>query len=224
MRVLDVGCGTGDLTLRLHEETRARETLGIDPSEKMLAEARARAAPGLRFERGAAEDLDPGGGWDLVFSNAALHWVPDHEGLFGRLAQWLALRGQVAIQLPANQDHPSTRVAAVAALEEPFRSRLAGWSLPDPRLSPEGYAVLLHRLGFDRQHVRMQVYGHLLPSREDVVEWVRGALLVDYRARLGEELFPAFVARYRELLFARVPDDRPFFFTFRRLLLWGSRP
>lgn len=224
MRVLDLGCGTGDLTRRLHGETRARETLGIDPSEKMLAEARARAAPGLRFERGAAEELEPGGGWDLVFSNAALHWVPDHERLLGRLAAWLAPRGQVAIQIPANQEHPSTRAAAEAALEEPFRSRLAGWSLPDPRLSPEGYAVLLHRLGFARQHVRVQVYGHLLPSREDVVEWVRGALLVDYRARLGEELFPPFLERYRERLFARVPDDRPFFFTFRRLLLWGSRP
>ncbi len=223
MRVLDVGCGTGELTRLLHETLVAKETLGVDPSEAMLEKAAPRAGGGLRFARGRAEDLDPGTGWDLVLSNAVLHWVPDHRSILTRFASWLSPRGEMAVQVPANQDDATTRLAAEVASEEPFRTRLAGWSLPDHRLSPEGYARLLFDLGFAVRHVRVQVYGHVLASREDAVEWVKGALLVEYRARLGEASFGPFLERYRERLLAVLPDERPFFFPFRRILLSARR-
>ena len=86
-------------------------------------------------------------------------------------------------------------------------------------LAPEEYATLLHRLGFAEQIVRLEVYGSSLPSREDVVEWVRGSLLTEYRRRLPADLYPAFVERYRETLFREIPDERPYFLTYNRILV-----
>src|SRR5262245_23022392 len=77
MRVVDLGCGTGELTRALHLRLSAKETLGLDSSPAMLEKSRNFTTDGLRFEQ---RDIlafvdDPQGPWDLVFSNAALHWV-----------------------------------------------------------------------------------------------------------------------------------------------------
>ena len=209
MLVVDLGCGTGELTRALHEELGAVETLGIDNSVSMLAKAP--AAPGLRFERKAIESFESDRPFDLVFSNAALHWVADHEALFRRLRKMIADGGQLAVQMPANEHHPSHRIAAEVAQEMGLQQRRS------PLLPPEQYAEMLHRLGFVRQHVRLQIYGHLLPSSEDVVEWVKGTLLTFY-----EHQHPRFIERYRERLLLEIGRQRPYFYTYKRLLLWGS--
>jgi trans-aconitate 2-methyltransferase len=69
--------------------------------------------------------------------------------------------------------------------------------------------------------VQLRVYAHPLDSREDVVRWVEGSLLSEYRRRLPPELYARFVGRYREVLFTMIPDERPYFFTFRRILAWA---
>ena len=225
-RAVDLGCGTGALTLQLHRHVRARETVGLDSSPAMLERARPLAGNGLRFEPGdiAAFAQDGHGGWDLVFSHAALHWVPDHPGLLARLARALAPGGQLAVQMPANFDHPSHVLAAELAAEEPFRGALDGYRRLVPVERPERYAELLDRLGFVQQHVRLQVYGHRLPGREEVVEWVRGTLLTDYQRRMPPELFERFLASYRERLLPLLDERRPCFYPFKRVLLWGGMP
>ncbi len=224
MRVADLGCGTGELTAHLHATLGASSTLGIDTSDAMLSKARAHETASLRFERGDIGAF--GGAWDLIFSNAAIQWVPGHPALFARLSAALAPGGQLAVQMPANYDHPSHTVAAAVAGEEPFASALGGFARTGaavPVLAPEDYAGLLHRLGFEEQHVRLQVYAHVLGSRDDVVEWVKGTLLTVYRARLPAERYEPFVSRYRALLAESLPDERPFLFPFKRILLWGRR-
>jgi trans-aconitate 2-methyltransferase len=229
MRVVDLGCGTGELTSELHVRLGARETVGIDSSETMLAAAAergevAKSAAGqtLRFERGRIEEWEPAEPVDLVFSNAALHWVEGHEGLFARMKRALAPGGQLAVQMPANDDHPSHVAAGDVAREAPFREALGGFVRRSSNLAPEEYAALLHRLGFGEMDVRMQVYGHRLASREDVIEWVKGTLLTDYAKRMSGEMFARFLERYREVLFARVGEERPFFYTYKRVLVWGG--
>jgi trans-aconitate 2-methyltransferase len=118
--------------------------------------------------------------------------------------------------MPANDEHPSHRVAAEVAHEMGIAPR-ADHVLPVAR-----YAELLHELGYARQHVRLQVYGHLLPSTDDVVEWVRGALLTHYEALLGER-FDAFLTEYRQRLRASLGDRSPYFYTYNRVLLHASR-
>src|SRR5207245_2913265 len=92
MRIVDLGCGTGKLTRVLHDRLEARETVGVDRSEKMLEPARSDTLPnGLRFEVGTIESFAERAGRgaervDLIFSNAAYHWVDDHDALLRRLA------------------------------------------------------------------------------------------------------------------------------------------
>jgi len=216
MRVADLGCGTGELTRELHESLGAEETLGIDNSESMLLKAGHFGDEMLRFEKGDIEAFITDKPYDLIFSNAALHWVPDHERLFVRLTNFLSTRGQLAIQMPANDDHPSHVIAADVAAQFGVAPR------PDYVLPVERYAEILHRLGYERQNVRLQVYGHVLPSTADVVAWVRGALLTHYEAVLPEGKFEDFLTEYRERLHDTLGDERPFFYTYKRVLLWGT--
>jgi trans-aconitate 2-methyltransferase len=222
MRVVDLGCGTGELTRAAHERLGAAETTGVDSSAAMLSRARPLAGGGLRFEQGdiagwAGRDLD------LVLSNAALHWLPDHPSLLARLVGALAPGGQLAVQLPANHVHPSHRLAHEVAAEPPFAAALAGYVRETPVLEPEEYASALFRLGTAEQQVSLRVYAHPLPSRDAVVDWVRGTLLTDYEKRLDPERYAAFVERYRERLAAALPDERPFLYTYRRILFWARR-
>ena len=221
-RVVDLGCGGGELTAQLHRHLQAGETLGLDSSPAMLERAAALAGGGLRFEQGDIAGFTEGG-WDVVFSNAALHWLPDHEELLGRLVAGLREGGQLAVQMPANHDHPSHVVAAEVAGTEPFRTALDGYRRESPVRPPEWYAELLDRLGLAPQHVRLQVYLHQLAARDEVVEWVRGTLLTDYQARMPEELFEEFLAAYRARLLPQLEDSRPYRYPFKRLLFWGRR-
>ncbi len=224
LRVVDLGCGTGELTRRLHEHLYARETLGIDSSDAMLAKAQAHAGGGLSFEKRTIDAFAdaPGDPWDVVFSNAALHWVSGHDELVAKLTRALAPGGQIAIQVPAAHDHPSHLAAAEVAREEPFAKALRGYVRYAPVLLPEQYAHLLDALGYREQQVRLQVYGHHLESRDQVVEWMKGSLLTGYEKRLSPELFARFLDRYREVLMPRLPDTRPHFFPFKRILFWAA--
>jgi len=222
LRVVDLGCGTGELTRLLHDRLPGADTLGLDGAATMLGESAAVATAGLRFAQADIAAFAADAAYDLVVSNAALHWLPDHAALFARLRRALADGGQLAVQMPLNFDYPSHTVAAAIAGEAPFRDALGGFAVTRPVQAPEWYAALLHRLGFPRQHVRMQVYGHLLAARDEVVEWVRGSLLTAYQRRLPADLWPAFLERYRARLLAELPDERPFFYPFKRLLLWGA--
>jgi trans-aconitate 2-methyltransferase len=221
-RVVDLGCGGGELTAQLHRRLEAAETLGLDSSPAMLERAAGLAGDGLRFEQGDIASFTDGG-WDVVFSNAALHWLPDHGELFERLVEGLNPTGQLAVQMPANHDHPSHVVAAEVAAAEPFRTALGDYRRESPVREPEWYSLLLDRLGLADQHVRLQVYLHHLATRDEVVEWVRGTLLTDYQARMPEELFGEFLAVYRERLLPQLEDTRPYRYPFKRLLLWGRR-
>ena len=222
-RAVDLGCGTGVLTPHLHERSGAAETVGLDRSEAMLTESAQHAGAGLRFERGDIGEFSSEG-LDLVFSNAALQWLPDHERLFAQLARTLAPGGQLAVQMPANHDHPSHTVAHDVAREPRHAGALNGYVREDSVRLPEWYATLLARLGFAEQHVRMQVYLHRLADPEEVVEWVKGSLLTDYRVRLPADDYAGYLTDYRKRLLATLPDERPYLLTFKRILLWARMP
>jgi trans-aconitate 2-methyltransferase len=224
MRVVDLGCGTGKMTAFLHTRLQARDTLGIDRSARMLESAAAgEPLPGLRFEVGTIEAFDGRSGYDLILSNAALHWVEHHDALIPKLAASLKPGGQLAFQVPAMHETLSHTVAEDLTKVEPFRAAFAGWRRPQPVLTPDAYARLLYRAGFADHHVRLVVYPHVLESREGVVEWMKGTLMTEYARHLPPELFATFVDEYRARLIARLDAQRPFFFPFNRILCWGQR-
>jgi trans-aconitate 2-methyltransferase len=215
MRIVDLGCGTGELTRELHEHLSAAETLGIDSSASMLSKASPSST--LHCQLGDIATFKSDRPFDLIFSNAALHWLPDHEHLFARLVSLLAPNGQLAVQMPANHDHPSHRIAAELATSFGIEPRTVNV------LPPEKYAALLHRLGFARQHVRLQVYGHVLPSTADVVEWTKGSTLTPHREALSTDRYEEFLAEYTARLVSLLGDAQPYFYPFKRILLSGAR-
>jgi trans-aconitate 2-methyltransferase len=221
MRIVDLGCGMGRLTTMLHDRLRADETIGIDRSARMLESAQ--PAEGVRFEVGTIENFNASPEYDLVFSNAALHWVDDHDALIPRLAAAVRKGGQIAFQVPALHDDPSHRVAEELAGEEPFRSGMAGWHRRQPVLAPDAYARLLYRAGFSWPQVRLVVYPHVLDNRDAVVEWMKGSLLTEYERHLPPDLFPVFLEAYRTRLVRQLEPTEPFFFPFNRILCWGRR-
>lgn len=221
--VVDLGCGTGELTRELHLKLQARETLGLDSSSTMLAEAAKIAGAGLRFEQGDIAAFAPAQPFDLVFSNAALQWLPGHEALFPRIATLVSPGGQLAVQVPANHDHPSQTVARELGNEAPFAPFMRNDPSYENVLPPERYAGLLHKLGFREQQVFLRVYGHLLPARDEVIEWMKGTALTRFKKALPEPLYTQFLDAYRARLLPLLEDRRPYFYPFKRILLWAQR-
>jgi trans-aconitate 2-methyltransferase len=226
-RAVDLGCGTGELTAALAAARHVTEMTGVDSSRAMLGVAQEYDGPGVRFREADIGSWSSGGDHDLVFANASLQWVPDHPAVVARW--WAALRpgGQLAVQVPTNADHPSHRIAAEVAASEPFRTAIGG---PPPAdvvranvLLPEQYAILLDHLGAARQHVRMQVYGHVLDRSSDVVEWVRGTSLTRFSRLMPPDAFEAFVDEYRRRLLLAIGDAAPYFYPFKRILFWAVK-
>jgi len=227
-RCVDLGCGTGELTAAAAARLGCDEMVGLDSSASMLAAARQHESSNVRFEHGDIAGWTAPADHDLVVSNAALHWVPDHPRV---LAQWvaaLAPGGQLAVQVPANPEHASHQASVAVAHTEPFLSAMGGEPPADPVdvnvLRPEQYAELLFELGLAEQHVRLQVYPHVLPSSAHVVEWTKGTSLTRFFARLPGELHEPFVDAYRTELLRRIGDREPYFYAFKRILMWGVAP
>ena len=213
----DLGCGNGSLTVEMKDALLAAEALGIDSSPAMLAEAR--VEDGVTFAEG---DLAAWGGdgrrWDLITAHASLQWVPDHEGVLRRWTSALAPGGQLAVQVPANRDHPSHSVLEEVAAD-------LGIELPPDHLAsvlpPDAYAELLHDLGYESQTVRLQVFGHHLASTAEVVEWTKGTAQVRVRKATDAETYDRFVDAYRHRLLEVLGDRSPYFYAFKRILLVG---
>lgn len=221
LRVIDLGCGTGELTARLSDLLLDSDVLGIDSSAEMLERAREHTRPGLRFEIGRVEGLR--GEWDIVFSHAVIQWVEDHPRLVPQLLSLAAPGGQLAVQLPSNFRHPTHLLYAETAGEEPFRTALGGWTRIWPTLSIQEYADLLYASGAEEITVFEKVYPHVLADADALADWMMGTALVPFRERLSEELYASFVERYREKLRARYPST-PVFFGFRRTIFAATRP
>jgi len=223
MTILDLGCGTGHLTQRLHETFEAKKTIGIDSSSSMLKICPIKEnASTLIFQHTRIEDYIPNEPLDLIFSNAALQWVPEHEALLTQLTRYLSARGQFAIHMPNNFEYPSHALAKELAAESPFKELLINHR--DPAVLPvEVYSQLLFHLGFKKQLVKSQVYPHILDSTQSIIEWVKGSLLTFYQSQLPPDLYQQFLEQYQNKIYAHFGDVRPFFMPFKRILLWASR-
>jgi trans-aconitate 2-methyltransferase len=215
LSVIDLGCGTGELTRRLADALPNSDVLGIDSSPEMLAKAASQARYGLRFEHAKLEEIT--GQYDLVFSNAAIQWVEDHHALIPRLLSMVRPGGQLVVQLPSNHNSFAHRTIIAIASSSPFREALNGWTRLSPVLTVAEYAELLYAHGGRNLTVIEKVYPHVLENADAVREWTKGTALVPYLERLPADLHAEFFARYTDQLRAHWPES-PVFFGFNRTL------
>jgi trans-aconitate 2-methyltransferase len=226
--VADLGCGAGNVTKVLAERWPGASVVGVDNSRAMLDKARAVLgdATHVRFEERDLATWEPGTPVDVLYSNAALHWLPDHAALFPRLLGFVARGGSFAVQMPRNFDHASHTSVADVVHSERWRGRLAMHAREDPVAPPEHYQRWLapHATSVD---VWETIYLQRLAPRDDgehpVVAFVSSTWLAPLLAPLERdaEARAAFLADYRARIARAYPQepDGSTLFPFRRLFI-----
>jgi trans-aconitate 2-methyltransferase len=225
-RIVDLGCGAGNVTALLAARWPAARITGLDNSPAMLERARAEhAGPldgggSLDFAAADLADWRPDRGYDLIVSNAALQWVPGHLDLLAVWAEALHPGGTLAFQVPGNFGAPSHVLLRETAGLPRFRPFLDGvLRHEDAVAEPAGYLDRLTALGLDAD-VWETTYLHLLTGGDPVLDWVKGTGLRPVLDALAPhpEVLDDFLAIYRDALRAAYPA-RPHgtVFPFRRL-------
>jgi trans-aconitate 2-methyltransferase len=221
--VVDLGCGTGNVTGILRQRFPQADIAGVDASASMLEKARA-AAPDCRFEQGDFFHWQPAGPLDLIYSNAALQWVDQHQTLFPRLLSLLAPGGVLAVQMPAMIDtplHQSSRQLAASARW----TGLLGDVVPQPGILPAGEYWDLLRPRVASLDLWQTTYMHALNGEDAVMQWASGSSLRPYLDRLPPEEKEAFRSEYARAVrphYPRRPDGTTIL-PFHRLFIVAQR-
>ena len=222
--VVDLGCGSGELTATLAERWPAARVIGIDSSPEMIARANGLSSSSqLAFELGDAAEFSAAG-VDVLVSNALLQWVPGHAELLRRWAAELNPGGWLAFQVPDNFGAPSHALMRELADSAEWSAKLAGvLRHADAVLDARDYLLLLCEAGL-RATAWQTNYLHLLPGEDPVLEWVRGTGLRPVLAALSETDAAAFERSYAERLRAAYPrTEYGTVFPFRRTFVVGQR-
>lgn len=218
-RIVDLGCGTGRLTRMLADRYPAARVVGIDSSQSMLAEA-ARSQSRVAWELADIGQWKPTQPADLIFSNAALHWLPDHSRLFPRLLCALKAGGVLAVQMPRNFDAPSHALMRDVAAQGPWAEKLAGKLVHEHVQPPRQYWRWLSPVCSSIELWETE-YLHELDGTDPVLTWVRATGLLPVLETLKGAELEDFLATYRDRLRQAYPPEKNgnTLFPFRRLFL-----
>ena len=202
--VYDLGCGPGNSSELLSQRFDGAELIGLDTSEAMLAHARARA-PKAKFLRLNIADWTPEASPDLIFSNAALHFLPDHHELVPRLMASLAPGGVLAAQMPSNAAESSHALMRMVAAEGPWSSRLVPVAKTQPLIAPvDDYYEWLAPTASSIE-LWLTTYVYIFNGVADLADFFAGSALQPFLARLSDDERCAFLGRYREGLAEAYP-------------------
>ncbi|MCV7361334.1 trans-aconitate 2-methyltransferase [Mycolicibacterium neworleansense] len=218
-RVVDLGCGPGNLTETLLQRWPDTALEAWDSSPEMVAAAQAR---GLEAHAGGIEDWAPQPDTDVVVSNAALQWVPTHRDLVVRWAGQLPAGAWIAFQVPGNFDAPSHHAVRELARRETFIEPLRDmpWRDVGQVDTPAQYAGLLTDAGC-AVDAWETTYLHQLTGEKPVLDWITGTALTQVKGRLSEELWQQYRQAIIPMLAEAYPkrEDGTTFFPFRRVFV-----
>lgn len=221
--IIDLGCGTGTATALLASRWPGAAITGLDASDAMIARAKAEGPSGVEWRQGdiaawAVDDDAPA--VDLIFSNAALHWLDDHDSLLPALLKRLRPGGVLAVQVPANHTEPSHTTLFDLARDP----RWAGRLLPLCRLAPVAAPEVYHRLLaplVSALDLWQTTYLHVLEGVDPVARWTDSTIVRPLTGALSHAEAMELRAAYAAALRAAYPpgDDGRTLFPFRRLFL-----
>lgn len=203
--VVDLGCGPGNSTQLLLEHFPEARVLGIDNSASMLASAMGNVPQAQFIEADITQwaSTSTQCAPDVIFANAALHWVSGHERLIPQLFSLLAPGGVLAIQVPDNEMEPSHVIMREVARLEQFA--VDGAVGRAKILPPSDYYQLLASAGAESIDIWHSVYQHPMPSSQAIVEWLRSTGLRTYTDALPADLQSAFLTEYEKRVDAAYP-------------------
>lgn len=223
--VVDLGCGSGELTATLLDRWPDAAVTGVDSSGHMVAAARELELAGrLAFVEADAAGWQPGRPVDVVVSNALLQWVPGHLALIERIAGWLAPGGWFGFQVPDNFGEPSHTILRDLRMSSRWQDRLgAGADRSGGVERPETYLAGLLAAGLDAD-VWQTTYLHVLSGADPVLEWVKGTALRPVLSLLDDGEQRDFLAEYAVRLRAAYPaGEHGTVFPFRRTFAVARR-
>lgn len=220
--VYDLGCGAGQITRRLATRWPAARVTGVDSSAAMLSQARAGQTT-IRWIEADINEWAPDEPPDLIFSNAALHWLDDHETLLPRLIGYLRPGGVLAVQMPRNHGEPSHTAIVETVERGAWRQRLEPLLRRRPVAPPEVYAeMLLPRV--TSLDIWETVYMHVLPGENPVLDWTSGTGLRPILAALEGRERDSFLRQYGARVVSAYPRRADLtLFPFRRLFISATR-
>lgn len=225
-RVVDLGCGPGELTAVLARRWPDAEVLGIDSSPEMIDRARSLndSPANLSFTVRDVRDFAVEAGTDVVISNALLQWVPGHQSLLARWASELNPGAWLAMQVPGNFSSPSHVLMRELAGSDRWKAQLEGVLRHDDAVSEPGeYLRLLRGAGMETDAWET-TYQHLLQGDDPVLDWVRGTGLRPILGVLTPAEAAEFERSYAEQLseaYSREADGTVF--PFRRIFAVGVK-
>jgi trans-aconitate 2-methyltransferase len=217
MKVIDLGCGTGELTNMLSERLTNPSVKGIDSSKEMLEKAKEFTT--IEFDQKTIEEqINTGEKWDLVFANASIQWVDNHEELFPKIISLLNPDGQLAIQMPCQNENLLNQIVIELVQEEPYKSALNNWKRLSPVLTMDDYAQILFENGGTDIIIYQKVYPMIANSHDELYEFILGSTLVPYFERLQGEIKDQFIKEFKNRIAKRFPKT-PSLYAFKRILL-----
>jgi trans-aconitate 2-methyltransferase len=218
-RVVDLGCGPGNLTVTLAQRWPEAVIEAVDSSQEMVDAARER---GVDAHVGELEAWTPAPDTDVVVSNAALQWVPGHRELLVRWAGELPTGAWIAMQVPGNFDAPSHQAVREVARSAPFADPLRDMPWRDEHVveTPSRYADVLTDAGCTVDAWET-TYVHQLTGATPVLDWITGTALTQVKSRLSEEAWQQYRQAIIPLLAEAYParSDGTTFFPFRRVFV-----
>jgi trans-aconitate 2-methyltransferase len=221
-RVVDLGCGPGNLTALLSARWPGADVLGIDSSAEMVDRARASDIEGVRFEVGDVRSWRPAEPVDVLIANATYQWVPGHLELLPHLVEQVADDGWFAFQVPGNHGEPSHVLLHELAKDPRFSRHTEGVARPHSH-NPAVYADALLDLGLTVDAWET-TYLHLLTGEDPVFTWISGTGARPTLQALPDDLRPTFEAEYRTLLReAYPPGPHGTTLPFRRVFVVAHR-
>ncbi len=203
-RVVDLGCGPGNLTALLARRWPGAEVVGLDSSAAMVRAARDAGIEGVRFEVADVRSWRPERPVDVLVSNATLQWVPGHLDLLPALVEGVAPGGWFAFQVPGNFEEPSHVLRRELAAEAPYAAHTRGAATPEA-FDPEVYLGRLLDLGC-AVDAWETTYLHLLTGEDPVFTWVSGTGARPTLQALPDDLRPGFEEEFRRRLRAAYPE------------------
>jgi trans-aconitate 2-methyltransferase len=222
-RVVDLGCGPGNLTALLARRWPDADVLGVDSSVPMVSAAEQAGLPGVRFEVGDLRSWRPAEPVDVLVSNATLQWVPGHLDLLPWLVRQLAPGGWFAFQVPGNFEEPSHVIRRELAAEAPYADHVRDAAAPASH-DPAVYLDRLLDLGC-AVDAWETTYLHLLTGDDPVFAWVSGTGARPTLQALPDDLRPAFEDEFRRRLReAYPPRPNGTVLPFRRIFVVAQVP
>ncbi len=217
--IIDLGCGPGNSTEILRNTYPDARIVGVDNSLEMLERAR-QSGVRAEWQSGDIQTWSHEGSCDVIFSNAAIHWVPDQAALLPRLVGYLRSGGQLAIQLPVQMETRVHQCIRELALQSRWWPKLESALHTRVSLSAGEYYNILAPL-CTCVEIWQTDYYHVMDRADDIVAWIRGTGLRPFLALLSEDEQGDFLAQYTDAIRASYPasTDGKVLYPYRRIFM-----